>query len=58
VLAAGGVNVLVVCQRTDPSGAQPSRDDIRKRLFDQRLDLVARGYLRDLRRQAFIDIRL
>jgi len=58
VLVAGGVNILVVCSRTDPSGTQPSREDIRKRLFDQRLDLVARGYLRDLRRSAFIDIRL
>lgn len=58
VVAAGGLNVLVVCERTDPAGSQPTRDDIRKRLFDQRLDLVARGYLRDLRRAAFIDIRL
>jgi hypothetical protein len=31
---------------------------VRQGLYDQRLDLLARGYLRDLRRAAFVDIRI
>ncbi|MEX2648263.1 MAG: peptidylprolyl isomerase [Alphaproteobacteria bacterium] len=58
VIAGGIVNVLIVCSRTDPSGALPSRKEVRDSLLDQRLELIARGYLRDLRRVAFVDIRL
>jgi len=58
VIAGGIINVLVVCSRTDPTATLPSRDEVRESLLDQRLALIARGYLRDLRRVAFVDIRL
>ena len=58
VIAGGIVNVLVVCARTEPQSRPPTRDEARQTLYDQRLDLLARGYLRDLRRRAFVDIRL
>ena len=35
----------------------PSRDDIQQRLYGQELSMMARRYLRDLRRDASIDIR-
>jgi peptidyl-prolyl cis-trans isomerase SurA len=35
----------------------PGRDQIKERLFREKLDLLARRYLRDLRRAAFLDIR-
>jgi peptidyl-prolyl cis-trans isomerase SurA len=35
----------------------PSRDDIQQRLYSQELSMMARRYLRDLRRDASIDIR-
>jgi len=55
VQLSGGIGVLVVCDRQD--GAI-DRDKIFESLVDQRLNLLARRYLRDLRRQANIDIRL
>jgi len=51
----GGRGILVVCERTDSS---IDRDKIRERLSSQRLDMLARRYMRDLRRNANVDIRL
>jgi len=50
-----GVTVLVVCERTD-NGVD--RDAIREQLVNQQLDLLARRYMRDLRRNANVDIRI
>jgi peptidyl-prolyl cis-trans isomerase SurA len=51
----GGLGILVVCERTD-SGVDRAR--IRERLSGQRLDMLARRYMRDLRRNANVDVRL
>jgi peptidyl-prolyl cis-trans isomerase SurA len=53
----GGLVVLMVCDRQGASGV-PSREEIRDRLARDRLEVLARGYLRDLRRSAIIDIRI
>ena len=53
----GGVAVFVVCDRGDSDG-QVSRVAIAERLAQERLETLARGYLSDLRRAAYIDIRL
>lgn len=57
-----GVIVLMVCRRDEVKSETPSeagiRDRISNRLVDERLDLAARQFLRDLRRNAFVDIRL
>jgi len=50
--------MLGICSREDPPTPLPSRDEIRDRLQRERLDLLARRYLRDLRQAAFIDIRM
>ena len=55
VRLSGGVGVLVVCGRDDGT---VDRDQVYERLVQQRLALLARRYLRDLRRQANVDIRL
>lgn len=52
---AGGVGVLVVCNRTDKS---IDRKRIKERLISNRLDLLSRRYMRDLRRNANVDIRI
>ncbi len=49
------IGILVVCDRDDDS---VDRDKIRARLTDSRQDLLARRYLRDLRRAANVDVRL
>lgn len=53
----GGVAIFVVCDRGDSNG-QISRVAIADRLAAERLETLARGYLSDLRRAAYIDIRL
>lgn len=52
------VALITVCKRTQDDPNLPSRDEIRNKIGTERLNLVARRYLRDVRRDAFIDIRL
>ena len=52
----GGVQVLMVCERQENSG--PSRDEIRRTIERERVDMLSRRYLRDLRRAAFVDLRV
>src|SRR5215472_7277444 len=52
----GGVAVVMVCQRKDPPGGLPTREEISESLARERLDTLARRYLRDLRRGAYVDI--
>jgi peptidyl-prolyl cis-trans isomerase SurA len=53
-----GLLLVMVCKRSDPPMKLPSRDDIADNLMRQRLDLLGRRYLRDLRRAAFVDVRV
>ena len=50
-----GISLLLVCSREDDG---IDRERIRTSLIGQRLDMLARRYLRDLRRAATVDIRL
>jgi len=49
--------ILVVCDRNDPKVQMPSHDQIENNLFNQRLSMLARRYLRDLRRDAVVDYK-
>ena len=49
--------ILVVCERKDPEFRMPSHDEIENNLFNQRLSMLARRYLRDLRRDAVVDYK-
>lgn len=51
-----GIATYVVCAR-NISASGPTDEEIRSQLTRERLDLMARGYLRDLRRTSFVDIR-
>ena len=57
VVDANSVRVLMVCDRQTPGVKLPDREEVRRRLFIQRLEVRARRYLRDLRDAAFLDIR-
>jgi peptidyl-prolyl cis-trans isomerase SurA len=48
----------VVCDRSGDIAGLPDRDTIREALIRQRLDTMAQRHLHDLRRQAFIDVRV
>lgn len=52
-----GVAVIMVCKREDPSNL-PKPHEIRERIGAQRLNIQTRRYLRDLRRAAFLDVRV
>jgi peptidyl-prolyl cis-trans isomerase SurA len=49
--------VVMVCDRNDPNGL-PSRDQVTQRLEREKLERLSERRLRDLRRQALIDVRL
>jgi peptidyl-prolyl cis-trans isomerase SurA len=52
--------VMMVCSREESTvkGGLPTRDVMRRTIEDERLEMMARRYMRDLRRAAFIDYRL
>ncbi len=49
--------LLYVCERSTGGANMPTRDDIRDRLFDTEITMLAERYLRDLKREATIDRR-
>lgn len=53
-----GIVMFMVCDREAETSELPGRDQIQQRLELEKLDLLARRYLRDLRRAAFVDIRI
>jgi peptidyl-prolyl cis-trans isomerase SurA len=52
-----GIGVFMVCKRQPAVDNSPSRAAVARSLVAARVDDLARGYLRDLRRAAVIDIR-
>jgi peptidyl-prolyl cis-trans isomerase SurA len=54
----GGVGLVMLCARKNPPAPQlPSAAEVRYAIERQHLDGLARRYLSDLRRNAYIDIR-
>jgi peptidyl-prolyl cis-trans isomerase SurA len=56
VRATDGFLVLMMCERTEEQSTE-QREQIERRLREQRLSAVSRRQLRDLRRAALLDIR-
>jgi peptidyl-prolyl cis-trans isomerase SurA len=52
----GGLHVLAVCQRQEPPSDISARK-IRNNLMNTKVSMLARRYLRDLRRDALIEVR-
>ncbi len=55
--AGDTTNVYVVCDRKDDLGVEISRDEIADNIFSQRISIMARRHLRDLRRDAVVEYR-
>ena len=55
---AAGIHLLMVCDRRSPQGETPQREQIAERLERERVERLARRYLRDLRKEAFVEVRL
>lgn len=49
--------MVVVCDRKDDQGATISRDTIENNLYSQRLAIMARRHLRELRRDSIVEYR-
>jgi len=58
ILQKNGVGVIMVCNKTDSKAVVPTRDAVTESLMRGRLDTLARRFLRDLRRTAFVDVRV
>lgn len=54
---AAGAQVFVVCERSMTGPGIPSTDQIENQLVNQQLSLLSRRWLRDIRRDATIEIR-
>lgn len=58
VISTGGkLLILTVCARSDPKIKGPNRRGVRNQLRNKQFNLLARRYLRDLRRSAYVDLR-
>ncbi|MEM8589535.1 MAG: peptidylprolyl isomerase [Pseudomonadota bacterium] len=56
VASPDGVIVFMVCEREGMEGF--ARNNMREQLINERIDMLQRRYLRDLRAAAFVDVRL
>jgi peptidyl-prolyl cis-trans isomerase SurA len=52
-----GVRVLVICGRDEIDPSMPTYDQVLAQMNEERVNMRARRYLRDLRRDAVIDFR-
>lgn len=52
-----GIHLLMVCDREEPESLA-SREEVAQRLEEEQLDRLARRHLRDLRKEAFVEVRL
>ena len=53
-----GIFLVTICDRNDDDAGLPSRQEIRQRLGDRRLNMLVQRYMRELRRTAFVDVRV
>ncbi len=58
VRTPAGYHLLMVCERIEPEGGLPDRAEVHEALMEKRLKLLSRRYLRDIRRSAFVDVRI
>jgi peptidyl-prolyl cis-trans isomerase SurA len=52
-----GVRILVICGRDEVNANEPTYDEVYAQLNEERVNMRARRYLRDLRRDAVIEFR-
>lgn len=58
LMTGDAVRMFMLCERIDPStGNLPPAAEVRKKLFSEKMDLEAQKHLRNLKRDAFIEIK-
>jgi peptidyl-prolyl cis-trans isomerase SurA len=59
IVQKNGVGVVMVCSKNNEAAAgEVTRQEATEQLIKQRLDTLARRYIRDLRRAAYVDVRV
>jgi peptidyl-prolyl cis-trans isomerase SurA len=62
ILQRNGIGIVMLCSKQTQTAQQKSADPTREEVFDsilrQKLDTVSRQYMRDLRRAAYVDVRV
>jgi peptidyl-prolyl cis-trans isomerase SurA len=58
IVQKNGVGIIMICDKAEANSTLPSRDEIAEQLTRQRAENLARRYMRDLRRTAFVDVRV
>ena len=60
ILQRNGIGILMLCSKQTQTAtkAEPTRDEVFDSLLRQKLDTVSRRYMRDLRRAAYVDVRV
>ena len=58
IIQKNGVGVIMVCGKAQPKTGVPTREEVGESLMRERVDIMAQRYLRDLRRVAFVDVRV
>ena len=57
LVSSDGIGVVMVCARDQKNLAEPNKQEISNRLLNDRVELISRQLVRDLRRRAVIDQR-
>jgi peptidyl-prolyl cis-trans isomerase SurA len=60
ILQRNGIGVIMLCSKQTQAAksTDPNREEIFDTLLKQKLDTVSRRYMRDLRRSAYVDVRV
>jgi peptidyl-prolyl cis-trans isomerase SurA len=61
ILQRNGIGIIMLCSKQTQAAektAAPTRDEVFDTLLRQKLDTVSRRYMRDLRRAAYVDVRV
>jgi peptidyl-prolyl cis-trans isomerase SurA len=58
IVSPAGVHIFQVREQRSTAGAPTDREAVRQSIEQQQLERQASRYLRDLRREAFIDVRI
>jgi peptidyl-prolyl cis-trans isomerase SurA len=60
ILQRNGIGIIMLCSKEAQAAksGDPTREEIFETLLRQKLDTVSRRYLRDLRRAAYVDVRV
>ncbi len=64
IRSAAGIEIIARCEKQAPKPVEqlapyrtPTRDEVERRLFQQQISMLARRYIRDLRREANVETR-